>query len=410
MFSFPALSVHKLTKHIKSLFDNDFSLQDIWVKGELSNFKKHTSGHVYFTLKDELSSIRCVMFKSKAVRINQYPKNGDNLLVRGSVNVYEKGGSYQLYAEEIHLDGIGVLHQAYEKLKSDLEKEGLFDTKYKKKIPKIPRKIGIVTSKTGAALKDIITVIRRRYPNSHLVVAPVRVQGEGAPDEIAAGIRNIQRVKNIDVIILGRGGGSFEELNAFNSELVARDIFNCPLPIISAVGHETDFTIADFVADVRAPTPSAAAELVVPDKTEVNKMLTTMKAKADYLVVKKVEIERNKINHIKERRSIKKPKSFIDQERQNLDYLMRNSQNAVSKSLSMAKERCRSLAGKAQALSPLSILERGYSIVMKHPSQIRIRSIADIDKNDKITTVLLDGKIESKVESVKEEDIRHGKK
>lgn len=260
----PVLTVSELTGMIKYLFDSNEILRQVYVRGEISNFKYHLSGHLYFVLKDERAQIRCVMFKNRTILLPFMPENGMKVIALGYVTVYERNGEYQLYVDDMQPDGIGALYLAYEKLKEKLQKEGLFDVSFKKPIPFLPKKIGIITSLNGAAIRDLLTVIRRRYPNVNILIAPVSVQGKQAVDEICEAIKDLNNVGNLDVIILGRGGGSIEELWTFNEEKVARAIFNSRIPIISAVGHETDYTIADFVADKRAPTPSAAGEMVVP--------------------------------------------------------------------------------------------------------------------------------------------------
>jgi exodeoxyribonuclease VII large subunit len=268
-------SVQEVTSYIRHRLDEDSVLSDVYVKGELSNLSQPTSGHLYFTLKDKFSELRCVMFRDKNRGLKFTPEDGMSVILRGHISVYERRGSYQLYVDELQAEGIGALYLAFEQLKKKLKGEGLFDSKYKKPIPSFPRKIGIITSPTGAAIRDMLNITKRRFPHVHILVAPVAVQGEEAPGQIVNAIRLMNRVNEermkIDVLVLGRGGGSIEELWAFNEEAVAREIFTSKIPVISAVGHETDFTIADFVADRRAATPSEAAELAVPDKREIER-------------------------------------------------------------------------------------------------------------------------------------------
>jgi exodeoxyribonuclease VII large subunit len=391
------MSVASLTNTIKSALENNLLLQNIWVKGELSNFKRHTSGHLYFTLKDDLSSIRCVMFRSKANKINVEPKHGDRVIVKGSVSVYERDGTYQLYVEDIRLEGIGDLHILFEETKKRLADEGLFDERYKKKLPVLPRKIGIVTSPTGAAIRDILQIIRRRFYNSHIIISPCRVQGDAAPQEIADAISNIQRVEHIDVIILGRGGGSFEELNAFNSEMVARAIFNCKTPIISAVGHETDFTISDFVADMRAPTPSAAAEIAVPVKADLFKLLQSYETKAQYQLRRFVQLERRHVIGLNNRQVISKPTSHINRMKQMVDGHESLVQWHIKRIFENRKNAIISFASKLDALSPLKILARGYTVTHACNGTTILRSIQQVSEGDDIYTTLQDGVLASKV-------------
>jgi len=404
MKEFPAWEIHILTSYIKKLIESDHSLQNIWVRGEVSNFKKHSSGHMYFSLKDELSSIRCVMFRSRAGALRFSPKNGDRVLIRGSISVYERDGSYQLYVDEMQSDGVGDLHHAYELLKKRLESEGLFDQGRKLSLPFLPQTIGVVTSPTGAAIRDIISVLRRRFENISIILAPVRVQGGEAPEEIAKAIRDFNALGKADVIIVGRGGGSFEELNAFNSEIVARSIFDSSIPIISAVGHETDFTIADFVSDMRAPTPSAAAEIVVPDKRELMKSLSATQSRFTYLLRRKHEVELKRLGHLSSRPVISKPKSTINQNYQDVDVLLRRGSKQILNLLGLKKERFRTVASLLNSLSPLRILERGYSLCTEPNTNMPIRSIQVVKQNMKVKVTLYDGMFIGCVEQISRED------
>jgi exodeoxyribonuclease VII large subunit len=410
MKEFPAWEIHLLTRHIKSLLENDTLLQGIWVRGEVSNYKRHSSGHVYFSLKDEFSAIRCVMFRSRAGNLSFTPKNGDKVLAQGSVSVYERDGTYQFYVDEMRADGVGDLHSAFEMLKKRLEEEGLFAEELKRPLPFLPRRVGVVTSASGAAVRDIITVMRRRFENVPVLVVPVRVQGDEAPAEIAAALDYLNARDDVDVIIVGRGGGSFEELNAFNAEIVARSISRSEVPIVSAVGHETDFTIADFVADVRAPTPSAAAEIVVPDKSELKKQLYSMEARVKYLLGRKREIAAERLSRIISRPVIRRPKAALQQQLQNVDVLSRSAAGGMNNRLRLDKEKFRSLSQKLHTLSPLNILGRGYALCTDTMTGTPIRSVQTLNSEQEVDVRLADGEFTSIVKDVRQEEWTDEKK
>ncbi len=409
MKEFPAWEIHLLTRHIKSQLENDPLLQNIWVRGEISNFKLHSSGHAYFSMKDEFSAIRCVMFRSRACTLDFLPKNGDKVLALGSISVYERDGAYQFYVDELRAAGIGDLHIAFEQLKKKLDEEGLFRVEIKKTLPFLPRKVGIVTSATGAAVRDIISVIRRRFENMPILLVPVRVQGEEAPCEIAAAMDYLNSRDDVDVIILGRGGGSFEELNAFNTEIVARSIAASQVPVISAVGHETDFTIADFVADLRAPTPSAAAEIVVPDKSELKRQLYTLEARVKYLLVRKHELSKERLSRILSRPVMVKPKIPVQQRYQDVDVLMRSSVQQMTTYLRLDSEKFRNLVQKLHTLSPLNILGRGYALCTDAETSLPIRSIEGISVDKYVNVRLSDGEFLSIVKEIRQEELRDDK-
>ena len=396
------LTVSELTRYIKKLVDGDAVLSRIWVRGEISNFKHHYSGHMYFTLKDEGSSLKCVMFRSRNESLRFRPDNGLRVIAGGFVSVYERDGAYQLYAEELQPDGLGALNLAFQQLKEKLAREGLFDPEHKRPVPRLPRKVGVVTSPTGAAVRDIVNVARRRFPNVHLVIAPVLVQGEEAPADIARGIRTLQAVEGVDVMIVGRGGGSLEELWAFNDERVARAIYTCRVPVISAVGHETDFTIADFAADLRAPTPSAAAELVVPDKSAELRALGNLTARLHLGLKRRWERERGRLTSVLESSALRRPKERLNQERQRLDDLTRALWRGAAGVVAQKAGRRDLLAAKLDALSPLGVLGRGYSICRRASDGAILRRAVDVSPGEGIEVRLEDGGLRCLVEELLE--------
>ncbi len=385
----PVLTVCEVSQIIKNLFDSNEVLKKVYIKGEISNFKHHLSGHMYFTLKDDRAQIRCIMFKNYNMLLPFLPENGMKVLVLGYISVFIKAGQYQVYVEEIQPDGLGALHLAFEKLKIKLEKEGLFGQENKKEIPFLPKKIGLVTSLTGAAVRDILTVIKRRFGNVNIIITPVRVQGRGAAEEICNGISDLNRIKDIDVIIVSRGGGSIEELWSFNEEKVARAIFNSNIPVISAVGHETDYTIADFVSDKRAPTPSAAAEMVIPEKTVLKNQLTNLGLRLVNAIKSYVDIRRQKLEYIKRSPTFTRPKSLINNHRLILDH-MSKILNKEMRSILYDKKSCfQSVVAKLKALNPTAILHRGYSICVNLRDNKVIKKLGDA--NDKIRVIICDG-------------------
>lgn len=435
-----AFTVTEITKHIKNILEG--TTQPVWIKGELSNFKHHSSGHMYFSLKDEKSRIRCVFFK----RFNSYlrftPENGMMALCYGKITVYEKQGQYQIMVNQMKPLGKGELEIAFQQLKQKLTEEGLFEKENKQDIPKFPRSVGIVTASTGAALQDIKNVLSRRFPVNIFLIS-ARVQGQYAAREIAGGINKFNRLNNIDVMIVGRGGGSLEDLWAFNEEIVARAIFNSTIPVISAVGHEVDFTIADFVADLRAPTPSAAAELVVPDRAAVKEKIENLKTNIHSNLINNIDDQRNKISHLNLKLQKNHPRYVLQQYSQQLDeitYLLNKQvsniqdnrilldktkakfyqsfermykqeslklsnllaqmQDKINKKYNTNYESFINLAGKLEELNPLKTLVRGYAIVKKD-SEI-INSIKKIRRQDRLEVVVSDGKIDCKVKGLSE--------
>ncbi len=384
-------SVTELNNFVKSLLDNNENLKNVFVTGEISNFKNHYSGHMYMTIKDEGGAIKAVMFSSYASRLKFVPENGMKVIIFGSVSLYNKDGSYQLYITDMQPDGIGALNLAYEQLKEKLSKEGLFNPENKKTIPLFPQKIGVATAPDGAAVRDIFSVLKRRFPLAEIVFCPVAVQGASAALEIANAIKLFNENNACDVLIIGRGGGSLEDLWAFNEEIVAREIFESEIPIISAVGHETDFTIADFVADLRAPTPSAAAELAVPDIIELKSDLLGLKQHLTVLMKNRFNYEREYLENAEKRLSILSPANKILNSRQELSNLYEKIVNLVEIKLNNEKSKISVLSGKLNALSPLDVLSRGYSISYKNGSPIT--SVKDVENGDNIKVKVTDGEI-----------------
>ncbi len=385
-------TVHEFTLVVK---DSLSQLNDIWIRGEISNLTNHSSGHRYFTLKDKNSQLQCVMFKWHGQNLRFELEHGMKVIALGDIDVYERRGQYQLKVRAIRPDGIGELYKAYEQLKNKLESEGLFSPLYKKPLPKFPKKIGVATSPTGAVLHDILTIIKRRYPLSILFI-PTIVQGESAAQSIVRSIAALNKT-DVDLIILGRGGGSIEDLWAFNEEIVARAIFNSRIPIISAVGHETDYTIADFVADVRAPTPSAAAEIAVPDRQELFSQIHRLK---DRLIERQLCIIRDKISHLSRLKASIEPRLFserLSNHIQYIDELNQRQARSIQKILEFKRTLFISYASKLDAVSPLGTLSRGYSITLKFPDKKPVKSIDDVELMDEIQIIVNDGKIKCNV-------------
>ena len=387
------ITVTDLNKYIKNKIDTDEMLNNVLVKGEISNFKNHYTGHMYFTLKDENSLIKCVMFKSYTTHLTFMPKDGMKVMILGSVSVFERDGVYQIYAKAMKEDGLGSLYTAYEELKKKLEQEGLFAQEHKKKIPFMPATIGVLTSNTGAVIRDIINVSTRRNPNVHIRLYPVPVQGPGAAEKIAEGIKFMNENKLADVLIIGRGGGSLEDLWPFNEEIVARSIYASEIPIISAVGHETDFTIADFVADLRAPTPSAAAELAVANIDDVKDSLNMYNNRYKVALKKKIELMRLSYEKCMSRPAFKNPTQKINERYMLIDMKVKTLQNSIQLKLKEARTNFVKEAAKLDSLSPLKTLTRGYSIVSKAENGKIVKSVKDVNKDDKIKIRLIDGEL-----------------
>ncbi len=390
-----AISVTDLNKYIKNKIADDEYLNNILIKGEISNFKHHYTGHLYFTLKDENSLIKCIMFKSYAQKLNFEPKDGMKVYILGSVSVFERDGVYQIYAKVMEEDGVGDLYTKYQKLKEELEKKGLFDQSHKQKIPMMPKVIGVLTSQTGSVIRDIINVSTRRNPNVYIRLLPVPVQGEGAAEKIAEGIAYMNKNQLADVIILARGGGSLEDLWPFNEEVVAYSIYESKIPIISAVGHETDFSISDFVADLRAPTPSAAAELAVPDIYEVKQKINTYQNRLKMALTKKLEIMKLRYDKCMSSSVFKEPTRRIQENYIKIDSYVKQLENVINKIKEKNKNKYIELVSKLDTLSPLKTLTRGYSIIEKDGKIVK--SITDLQTEDEISIRLKDGEKQAKI-------------
>jgi exodeoxyribonuclease VII large subunit len=395
------LTVTELNARIKALIDSDPVLAGVAVAGELSNYKIYPSGHHYFTLKDAESSIRCVMFRSSAQRLRFRPENGMSVTALGRVSVYPRDGAYQLYCTGLMPLGLGDLHVAFEQLKAKLAAEGLFDEQYKKPLPRYPRRIAVITSSAGAAVRDIIRILGARWPMAEVAVLPVRVQGAEAPPEIVGAIRYANRYRVGDLIITGRGGGSMEDLWAFNDERVARAIFESDLPVISAVGHEPDVTIADFVADLRAATPSNAAELAVPDQNELREVLAGAAVRVNHMVGKRLLDARQHLDDLKGRRVLISPASYIDQKRVELDYAQNRLLGACERLLGARRREHVRLATSLDALSPLKVLSRGFALASDSSGRL-VRSVRDVRPGDALHLRVADGEIESAVTNITE--------
>ncbi|MDT2045518.1 exodeoxyribonuclease VII large subunit [Priestia aryabhattai] len=440
------LTVSALTRYIKRKFDVDPHLQDIWIKGEISNFKKHSRGHMYFTLKDENARIAAVMFAGHNSKLAFQPEEGMKVLIRSEISVYEPSGNYQMYVKEMQPDGVGNLYLAYEQLKKKLEKEGLFHASHKQNLPKYPSAIGVITSPTGAAVRDIITTLKRRYPIAKIIVIPALVQGVNAAPSIVKAINEANKRDEVDVLIVGRGGGSIEELWAFNEEAVARAIYHSALPVISAVGHETDFTIADFVADLRAPTPTGAAELAVPSIAEISERISQRNIRLLRAMNEKIQHSKRRLEKSQKSYAFRYPQKLIEQKEQQLDRVidtlyreskrfferkqnqyeqlaMNLQRNHPQQKIKQAREQHMQLtkvlqremqqlmkqqhllfattASKLHALSPLKTMERGYSLVYDDDQKL-IKSTKQLAKGDTIQVRLTDGQLQCEVSDIKE--------
>lgn len=390
-----ALTVTEVNLYIKQVIARDDILNNVLLKGEISNFKAHSSGHMYMSLKDETGVIRAVMFRSAAARLNFKPSNGMKVIARGRIGVYERDGQYQLYIEHMEQEGVGDLHAAFERLKQKLDAEGLFSPAHKKPLPKYPKRIGVVTAPTGAAIRDILNILSRRFSYSDVILYPVLVQGENSAASIVEAIEYFNAVSGADVLIVGRGGGSIEDLWSFNEECVARAIYGSRIPIVSAVGHEIDFTIADFVADLRAPTPSAAAELVVPSQIELSEKFGNVYRRLYACAARIIEKNRMQVKYLAGSAPLKNPISKIDDSRMRLDSVCRAFENVCDKNLSEKKQSLKVLTTKLEALSPLSSLNRGFAVAKK--DNCVIKSVSEVTGGDKIEILVSDGSISAEV-------------
>jgi exodeoxyribonuclease VII large subunit len=391
-------TVTEITREIKSTLEQNFPT--LWVEGEISNYLLHSSGHRYFTLKDENAQIRCTLWRFRGDRLQFEPADGMKVIAWGSITVYERSGQYQLDVAELVPAGVGKLQIAFQKLKEKLFEEGLFDEEHKKTLPRFPERIGVVTSPTGAAIRDITRIIWQRFPGVKIILNPVRVQGEGAAEEIAGAIREFNQYKGIDVMIVGRGGGSLEDLWAFNEETVARAIFDSEIPVISAVGHEIDFTISDFVADARAATPSAAAQMVVPDRDAMLEQIQTYTGKLATTLVSLMGGLKRRLNSVETSYGFRRPLDIITQRSQKLDELTRQLENSTKSFTEIKSNALSLLTGKLKTLSPSSVLKRGYSITRRLPEKKIIKDAGMLKESDRVEVKLYRGRIESKVELI----------
>ena len=401
-------TVKQGNSYIKNMFTQDFMLNRIYVKGEVSNLKYHTSGHIYFSLKDESGTIACVMFAGSRSVLSFHMEEGQQVVVLGAVSVYERDGKYQLYAREIILDGAGLLYERFEALKKELEEMGMFAAEYKQPVPRYARTIGVVTAPTGAAIRDIINVAKRRNPFVQILLYPALVQGDGAVSSIVKGIHMLEE-KQVDVMIVGRGGGSIEDLWAFNEEAVARAIFDCRVPVISAVGHETDFTICDFVADLRAPTPSAAAELVVPDAQKLISDLEYLTSYVNSLMRCRLNDYRKILDSLLEREVLKSPKKLVSNRGLAVEALANALKLKFGEVISKNKEKFLLSVGKLDALSPLKLMSSGYCVAFDKENSV-INCVEQVAENDKICVAVFDGKFDCIVKNVTSGGAFYGKR
>lgn len=389
-------TVTNLTRYIRDLIESDFNLQDIWIQGEVSNFSRPTSGHMYFTLKDSSCALRCVMWRNTVNRQTFIPRDGEAVEVHGNINIYEVAGQYQLYADLIRPVGEGALYQQFLRLKARLEAEGLFAPERKRPIPRWPQRIGLVTSPTGAALRDMLNTIRRRYPLVAVILAPTQVQGEEAPAGIVAALKSLNKNCHPDVILLARGGGSIEDLWAFNDERVALAIAESAVPVISGVGHETDFTIADFVADLRAPTPTAAAELATPNRLDLQISLKDLAQRMARAVQAGLTSHRWQLNRLENHLLLRSPQARVRSDRQRLDDLSRRAGVGLSHRLQLEHARLDGLEQQLSSLNPLSVLERGFAVVTREDGQL-VRSVAQVQPGDELQVRVSDGQFRAQV-------------
>lgn len=390
-------SVTQLNKYIKMVFDKNTFLYNISIRGEITNFKAHYTGHLYFTLKDETSSIKCVMFKGYADSVKFKINDGMKVVIEGQVSVYESNGTYQIYCKKMMPEGLGELYLAYEQLKSKLEEEGLFSELHKKTIPFLPSRVGVITSKTGAVVQDIINVTTRRYGKMNLLIYPASVQGANVAETVIAGIKTFNQLNNVDVIIIARGGGSFEDLFGFNDERLAREIYNSNIPIISAVGHETDFTICDFVSDLRAPTPSAAAELVYPQMSDLFIKIEDYKSRSKKAILNYLERKKEYVRRLKSSKLEKVPLDMINNYRLKIDSLLKNNEHKLHLMVEKNKSKYLQLVSKIDALSPLKTLTRGYIVAQDNEGTV-ISKKDQVKSGDSLKLTLTDGKVNVIVE------------
>lgn len=395
------ITVTQINEYIRAMMDGDRLLNNLAIKGEISNYKLYPSGHHYFTLKDEGGALRCVMFKGNALRMKFRPENGMKVIAMGKISVFPRDGAYQLYCTGLVLDGVGDLYAAFEQLKAKLQAQGLFDAAHKKLLPKFPGTIGIITSSAGAAVHDMLRILRKRYPLSKVLLLPVRVQGVEAPGEIAGAIRYANHFRLADLLIVGRGGGSIEDLWAFNDEAVARAIYDSQIPVISAVGHEPDVTISDFVADLRAATPSNAAELAVPDQDGLRQMLDSLSAAMATAMTRQIKMRRQHLNVLANSAALQSPEGYLQQRKKAVEILQNRLISAQNMQLSRKQQRFVAMTAKLDAMSPLKVLTRGYAMAQKETDEI-IRSVNQINPGEAVRVSLADGAFIATVTDKKE--------
>ncbi len=394
------VTVAQLNRYVKTLLEKDAGLARVLVSGEISNFKPHPSGHLYFILKDDEAQVSCVMFKGQAATLRFRPENGLKVVIRAKASLFERSGGFQLYVSEMDALGIGDLHLAFEQLKARLEKEGLFAASRKRVLPVLPDRIGVVTSPSGAVIRDILHVLGRRFPNFRLVLYPVPVQGPGAAQAIAEAIRSMNDRNMADVLIVGRGGGSMEDLWAFNEEVVARAVFDSRIPVISAVGHETDFTICDFVADYRAPTPSAAAEVAMPLKADLEDRITVLCGRMRRGILHRVDTVRNRLSRAQSSRILLDPMEMVNRRQMAVDLLGHRLQASQQARISVVSRRLSMACGKLDALSPLKVLARGYGLVSNRETGSSILSIRQVSIGETLSVTLSDGALACRVDGI----------
>ena len=400
------LTITQINEYIRAIMDGDRLLGNVAVKGEISNYKVYPSGHHYFTLKDEGGALKCVMFKGNAMKLRFRPDNGMQVIAMGKISVYPRDGAYQLYCSAMVMDGIGDLYAAFEQLKTQLAAKGLFDPSHKKPIPQFPKTIGIITSSAGAAVHDMLRILRKRYPLTKVLLLPVRVQGAEAPGEIVAAIRYANHYRLADLLIVGRGGGSIEDLWAFNDERVAYAIYESAIPIISAVGHEPDVTISDFVADLRAATPSNAAELAVPDQDSLRQNLDGISESLAHMMTRQIKVARQRLKMLSSSPALVSPEGYLNQRRSNLEALRGRLIAVQNQQLAVKKQRFAAITAKLDAMSPLKVLSRGYAMVQTETGQI-LRSVQNVSLDDSIRITLEDGVLHATFHDLKEQRNEH---
>lgn len=396
LFQITSLTVSDISRYLRELMDSDEILRDVWIRGEISNLSRPSSGHIYFTLKDPTSALKCVIWKMNAARLPLMLQSGMAIEAHGAISIYERDGQYQLYVDAVRMSGEGALYQEFMRLKARLETEGLFDPSRKRALPEMPHRIGIVTSPTGAALQDILNTLRRRYPLAEVILAPAPVQGDEAPPALVNALKRLNDLGNIDVIILARGGGSLEDLWAFNDERVVRTVAASQAPVVTGVGHETDFTLSDFAADLRAPTPTAAAELCTPDRSELFESLSSLSARLSYSLQALTSQAAVDLMDLKHRLDNLSPLWLVRNDRQRLDELATRAEMALNNELRMQRSQVKSLNNRLASLNPFAVLQRGYAIVSDSAGQV-VSSVKQVKTSDQITIKVSDGTIQSQV-------------